>query len=108
MSPEEALEQMRQKEQEMAEQARKMVARVQKLKDISYCVESKHDWIVDDIQNGSHAQVDFVRMACTHCEAFFVVCRTARQDATISPLCITHEGKDMMLQAFLDNKEEEE
>jgi len=108
MSPEEALEQMKQKQEAMAEEARKMVARVQKLKDISYCVESNHDWIVDLVDGGTHTQPDFARIACTHCEAFFNVARTKGNDAIISALCINHEGKDMTVQTFLDNGGEEE
>ena len=107
-SPEEALEQMRQKQQQMAEHARAMEKRVSKLLDISYCIESNHEWIVDIVEGATHTQPDFLRVACTHCDAFFNVARTVKQDATITPLCITHEGKDMTVQAFLDNKEEEE
>lgn len=108
MSPEEALEQMKEKQEAMAEEARKMMVRVQKLKDISYCIESNHDWIVDIVEGATHTQVDFLRIACTSCDAFFNISRTNGQNATITPLCITHEGKDMTVQAFLDNKEEEE
>lgn len=108
MSPEEALEQMKEKQEAMAKEAERMVERVRKLQDISYCMESNHEWIVDDLQNGSHTQVEFVRIACTHCDAFFTISQTTRQNAVITPLCITHEGKDMTVQAFLDNKEEEE
>jgi len=110
MSPEEALEKMRVQQEAMAEEARKMVVRVQKLKDISYCMESNHDWIVDITEGATHTQVDFLRIACTSCDAFFHVSKTRpdTQEATITPLCITHEGKDMTVQAFLDNKEEEE
>ena len=108
MSPEEALEQMKEKQEAMAEEARKMMVRVQKLKDISYCIESNHEWIVDIVEGATHTQVDFLRIACTSCDAFFNVARTNEQNATITPLCMTHEGKDMTVQAFLDNKEEEE
>lgn len=107
-SPEEALEQMKQKQEEMAEEARKMMVRVERLKDISYCIESNHDWIVDIVEGATHTQVDFLRITCTSCDAFFNIARTNEQDATITPLCITHEGKDMTVQAFLDNEEEEE
>ena len=107
-SPEEALEEMKQKQETMAEEARKMVVRVQKLKDISYCMESNHEWIVDLVEGSTHTQPDTVRIACTHCDAYFNVMRTNEQNAIITPLYITHEGKDMPLQDFLDNKEEEE
>ena len=108
MSPEEALEQMRQSQQQMAEHARAMEKRVSKLLDISYCTESNHEWTVDIVEGATHTQVDFVRIACTYCDAFFNVARTNEQDATITPLCMNYEGKDMTVQAFLDNKEEEE
>lgn len=107
-SPEEALEQMKKKQEAMAKEAERMVERVRKLQDISYCMESNHEWIVDIVDGATHTQPDFVRIACTHCDAFFNVARTNEQDATITPLCMTHEGKDMTVQAFLDNKEEEE
>ena len=92
----------------MAEKAKKMVARVQKLKDISYCVESNHEWVVDFVEGATHTQVDFVRIACAYCDSFFNVARTNEQNATITPLCMNYEGKDMTVQDFLDNKEEEE
>jgi len=107
-SPEEALEQMRVQREAMAEEARAMERRVSKLLDISYCMESTHEWTVDIVEGGTHTQPDFVRIACTHCDAFFNVARTNEQDATITPLCITHEGKDMTVQAFLDNEKGEE
>ena len=108
-SPEEALEEMKRKQEAMAKEAERMVERVRKLQDISYCMESNHDWIVEEVsQTTTHTQIDFVRIACTHCDAFFTVSQTTRQNAVITPLCITHEDKDMTVQAFLDNKEEEE
>lgn len=108
MSPEEALEQMKQKQEAMAKEAERMVERVRKLQDISYCMESNHEWVVDIVEGATHTQVDFLRIACTHCDAFFNVARTNGQDATITPLCITDEGKDMTVQAFLDGRGEEE
>ena len=107
-SPEEALEQMKQKQEAMAKEAERMVERVRKLQDISYCMESNHEWIVDIVEGATHTQPDLLRIACTHCDAFFSVVRTNERDAQITPLCITHEGKDMQFQDFLDDKEEEE
>ena len=108
MSPEEALEQMMQREKQMAKEAAKMIERVRRLQDISYCVESNHQWVVDTVEGATHTQVDSLRIACTHCEVFFLVERTNEHNAVISPLNIEHEGKVRRLQDFLDNKEEEE
>ena len=108
MNPQEALEQMKQKQEAMAKEAERMVERVRRLQDISFCMENNHQWIVDIVDGATHTQADFLRIACTSCDAFFNVARTNGQDATITPLCITHEGEDMTVQAFLDNKKEEE
>jgi hypothetical protein len=107
MSPEEALEQMKEKQDTMAKEAERMVERVRRLQDISYCMESNHEWIVDIVDGATHTQVDFLRIACTSCDAFFNVGRINEQNATITPLCMTHEGKDMTVQAFLNGGEEE-
>jgi hypothetical protein len=103
-SPEEALEQMMQREKEMAKEAAKMIERVRRLQDISYCVESNHDWIVEEVtQNTSHTKIDFARIACTSCDAFFNVARTNEQSATITDLFMDYNGKSIGVQAFLDN-----
>jgi len=109
MSPEEALEQMKQKQEAMAREAEKMVERVRRLQDISYCMESNHDWIVEEVsQTTTHTQIDFVRIACTHCDAFFNVARTNETNATITDLFMDYDGKSIGVQAFLDNRGEEE
>jgi len=102
-TPEEALGQMKEKQEAMAKEAERMVERVRKLQDISYCMESNHEWIVDIVEGATHTQVDFLRIACTHCDAFFNVARTNEQSATITDLFMDYNGKSIGVQAFLDN-----
>jgi len=108
MSPEEALEQMAQKEKEMAEEAAKMIERVRRLQEIAYCTKNDHEWNADHITALVSWRPDYARMSCNHCGAFFTVARTNGTNAEISPLFIEHEGKNVSVEAFLDNKEEEE
>lgn len=108
MSPEEALEQMRIKQAQMAVQAEMMVERVHKLQDLNHCAESGHSWVVEFSQGALQTQVDLLTIQCMHCNAYFTVARTNEKSALISPLCIKHNNQDMALQDFLDNKEEEE
>jgi hypothetical protein len=42
-----------------------------------------------------------------HCNAFYEIARTSKQNAIITPLCITDNNKDMTVQDFLNGGEEE-
>lgn len=109
MNPEEALEQMKRKQEAMAKEAERMVERVRRLQKIAHCMESNHDWIVEELaQTTTHTKVDLLRIACTHCEAFFTVARTNETNATITDLFMDYDGKSIGVEAFLDNEEEEE
>jgi|14BtaG_2_1085337.scaffolds.fasta_scaffold00496_32 hypothetical protein len=107
MSPEDALEKMRIKQAQMAVQAEMMVERVHKLQDLNHCAESGHSWIVERTNGASQTQVDHMRIQCMHCNAWYEIARTYEQNAQITPLCITHNNKDMTVQDFLNGGEEE-
>lgn len=107
MSPEQALEKMRIKQAQMAVEAEMMVERVHKLQDLNHCAESGHSWIVEHTSGESQTHVDHMRVQCMHCNAYFTVSRTNEASAIISPLCVTHNNKDMTVQHFLNGGEEE-
>lgn len=110
MSPEEALEKMRIKQVQMAVQAEMMVERVRKLQDLNHCAETGHHWVVDETSGNSQTQFDYMKIQCTSCHAYYTVSRTdfnQQANAVISSLCITHNNKDMTVQAFLNGDEEE-
>jgi len=108
MTPEEALEQMKQKQEAMAREADKMVERVRRLKEIQHCFEKDHDWEAYHITALVPWRPDYAKMMCNHCGAFFTVARTIDTNAEISPLFIELKGKNVSVEAFLENKEEEE
>ena len=107
MSPEEALERMRIKQEQMAKEAEAMVERTRRLQDLHHCFESGHRWIVEDASAAIQTQIDFLQVQCSHCNAYFTVSRTNHSSAVISSLCINHDNKGMTVEHFLNGGEEE-
>jgi hypothetical protein len=92
----------------MAKEADRMVERVRRLQEIAHCMKNNHDWSADHITALVPWRPDYARMSCNHCGAFFTVARTNGVNAEITPLFIEHEGINVSVEAFLENKEEEE